>query len=339
MKKISLTLLAIGILFVPAIGQKVTKVGTTAAPFLSIGVGSRAIAMGGAFVSTADDASALFWNVSGIARLKGNQIILDHAEWIADINYDFAGVVLNFGSFGVLGATFTSLSMADMERTTEYQPEGTGELFSAGSFAISAAYARNLTDRFSIGFNAKYISEKIFNSSASGIALDIGTLYTTPFHDMKIGMSISNFGTKMQMQGRDMLIQYDIDPLRAGNNANLNADLQTDRYDLPLMFRVGVSMDVLQNLNNHQLTVAVDALHPSDNVESLNLGAEYVFMDLVALRFGYKQLFSRDSEEGLTMGAGFRYTFLRNVGIRLDYAYQSFGRLRNVNRFSFLLDF
>ena len=339
MKKFGVIILSIGFTVSAAFGQKVTKVGTTAAPFLNIGVGSRAIAMGGAFVSAADDASALFWNVSGIARLNRNEVILDHAEWIADINYDFAGVVWNMGPLGVLGGSFTSLSMGDMERTTEYQPEGTGELFSAGSFAIGISYARNLTDRFSIGFTGKYISEKIFNSGAHGVALDIGTLYTTPFHDMKIGMSISNFGTKMQMQGRDMLVQYDIDPLRAGNNANLNANLQTDRFDLPLMFRVGVSMELLRSRANHSLLVAVDALHPSDNVESLNLGAEYRFMRMVALRLGYRQLFSRDSEEGLTAGAGFQYRFLGNLGLRLDYAYQSFGRLRNVNRFSFVLTF
>lgn len=339
MKRIALGVLMIGLTVSGVYGQKVTKVGTTAAPFLSIGVGSRAIGMGGAFVSTADDATALFWNVSGIARLPKNQIVLDHAEWIAGINFDFAGAVWQLGPLGTLGASFTSLSMGDMERTTEYQPEGTGELFSAGSFAIGLSYARNLTDRFSIGFTGKYISEKIFNSGAHGVALDIGTLYTTPFHDMKIGMSISNFGTKMQMSGRDLLVQYDIDPLRAGNNGNLNANLQTDQYDLPLMFRVGVSMNLLRSRSNHSLLVAVDALHPSDNVESLNVGTEYRFMDLISLRAGYKRLFSRDSEEGLTAGAGFQYTFLGNVGIQLDYAFQSFGRLRNVNRFSFVLMF
>jgi len=334
-------LISVGLLLVPGLllGQRISKVGTTAAPFLNIGVGARPIAMGGAYVSVAEDATALFWNVAGIARLPGNQVLLDHADWIADINFDYAGLIMNLGELGVFGLTFTSLSMGDMERTTEFEPDGNGELFSAGSFAIGVSYARNLTDRFSIGFTGKYISEKIMNSSARGLAIDIGTLYTTPFYGMKLGMSISNFGTKMQMTGRDMLVQYDIDPIRHGNNAALNANLETDQYELPLMFRVGVSVDVLQAVAGQRLLLAVDALHPNDNVESLNLGAEYSFEDLVFLRLGYKRLFSRDSEEGLTAGAGLRYRFLSNLGVRLDYAFQSFGRLNNVNRFTFLIYF
>ncbi len=339
MKRLSLTILLVFLFTVPALCQKVSKVGTTAAPFLNIGVGSRAIAMGGAGVADLTDASAMFWNVAGIARLNKNQAILDHSDWLADINFDYAGVVLNLGNLGTIGSSFTSMSMGDMERTTENQPEGTGEKFSAGSFAVTAAYARVLTDRFCIGFNLKYISEKILNSAASGIAIDIGTLYTTPFRNMKIGMSITNFGTKMQMVGRDMLVQYDIDPTRYGNNPNFNADLETEKYELPLMFRVGVAMDLLQGIANHNLVVAVDALHPNDNVESMNVGAEYRFMNLFSVRAGFKNLFARDSEEGLTAGAGCQYTFRGNLGVELDYAYQSFGRLTPVNRFSFILSF
>jgi len=49
--------------------SQVTKTGTTAAKFLSIGIGPRANAMGGAFTSVANDASALYWNPAGAATL------------------------------------------------------------------------------------------------------------------------------------------------------------------------------------------------------------------------------------------------------------------------------
>ena len=43
--------------------------------------------------------------------------------------------------------------------------ENTGETFSAANYAVGATYSINLTDRFSIGFNGKYIQENIANKS------------------------------------------------------------------------------------------------------------------------------------------------------------------------------
>ncbi len=339
MKRLILTILVLFAVFVTAQAQNVTKVGTTAASFLNIDVGSRAVGMGGAFVAVANDASALYWNPGGVATLKNNEAIFNHSQWIAGINFDFAGAVLNLGEAGRLGASATVLSMGEMERTTELQPEGTGETFSAGSYAIGVTYAKMLTDRFSIGATGKYINEHIMNSHASGVAIDIGTLYRTQWRNLMIGMCISNFGTKMRMSGQDLLVQHDIDPTRWGNNPNLNADLQTDAYDLPLMFRVGISIDALQNVANQSLTLSLDALHPSDNVESMNVGAEYVFHNLLALRAGYKEMFSRDSEQGLTLGAGLQRRLVGNLNLQVNYAYQSFGRLASVNKFTVLLAF
>jgi hypothetical protein len=104
--------------------KDVAKVGITAAPFLEIGVGSRAIGMGGAFVATANDASALYWNPAGIARLRNGQVLLMHAKWLADIQFDFAGVVVPLGSWGVLGGMLTTLNSGDMPVRTIERPEG-----------------------------------------------------------------------------------------------------------------------------------------------------------------------------------------------------------------------
>ena len=332
-------LVALVVLASGARAQKVSKVGTTAAPFLNIPVGARAVGMGGAFVSVADDATALYWNPAGLAKVDASQAVFVHTNWIADINFDFAGVALNLGPAGVLGLHATFLTMGEMERTTEVYPEGTGERFSAGSYAFAATYARALTDRFSIGANVKYVREYILHSSAQGVALDIGTHFVTQFRGLTLGAMISNFGTKMRMMGRDVLVQHDIDPTRHGNNDRINADLATDAYDMPLMLRVGVSMDVLRGMENHSLVLAVDAAHPSDNVEFVNLGAEYVLMKMFALRAGYSSLFSRDSEQGLTFGAGLNYRVFGNFSVRADYAYQSFGRFNNVQKVSLGIQF
>jgi len=313
--------------------QGVTKVGTTAAGFLGIDMGPRGAAMGSAYVSVANDASAMYWNPAGIARIDGFEASFTNTKWIADLSLNYAGAVLPLGDVGNIGINATFLTMDQMERTTIDQPEGTGEFFDAGCYAFGLSYARNLTNQFSIGMNAKYINERLYHSNATGFALDIGALFDTKFDGLMLGMSISNYGTKMKLDGQDMQVQHDIDVSVSGNNPNINARLMTDPYDLPLLFRVGVSMDVLKGAANSNLIISIDALHPSDDVESVNIGGEYVFNNILALRAGYKGLFAKDSEQGFNFGGGVRYT-IGTTTLHFDYAYLNFGILNSVQMFS-----
>jgi len=150
---------------------QVSKVGTTAATFLEIGPGSVASAMGGAFVSVASDATTLYWNPAGIAGFTKNEVAIFHENWIASINFDYAALVIPMSDIGSLGLSVTSLSMADEIVRTVDMPEGTGEYYSAGDLAVALSYARALTDRFSIGFNVKYIQETIWHESATAMAI------------------------------------------------------------------------------------------------------------------------------------------------------------------------
>jgi hypothetical protein len=316
--------------------QGVTKTGTTAAGFLGIDMGPRGTAMGSAYVSVANDVSAMYWNPAGIARIDGFEASFTNTKWIADLSLNYAGAVMPLGDVGNIGINATFLTMDQIERTTISQPDGTGEFFDAGSYAFGLSYARNLTNQFSIGINAKYINERLYHSSATGFALDVGTLFDTKFYGLMLGMSISNYGTKMQLDGQDFRVQHDIDVSNSGNNPNINANLSTDPYDLPLLFRVGVSMDVLKGTANSNLIISVDALHPSDDVESVNVGGEYVFNNLLSLRAGYKGLFAKDSEQGFNVGGGVQYT-IGTTTIYFDYAYINFGVLNAVHMFCLAL--
>ena len=321
----------------PATSQ-VTKVGTSAAKFLSIPVGARALGMGGAFVAVASDASALYWNPAGIAQGYQTEAMFSHSEWLADINFNFGAITIPMGDFGTVGLQFTSLSMEEMERTTIDSPDGTGEYFSVGSVSAGVSYARFLTEWFAIGANFKYISERIWNSSASGWAIDVGTLFTTPFSGLKFGAGISNFGTKMQMSGDDLLTQKDISPI-SGNNANVNAQLTTDQFDLPLTLRIGFAYEALSS-EDQLLLLVVDATSPSDNSESVNFGAEYtVFQRIFSLRGGYKALGVKDSEEQFTVGGGLNYAVASDLRIKFDYAYESFDKLDDIHKFTLAVVF
>ena len=313
--------------------SNVSKKGTTAASFLSIGQGAKAIAMGSAFVAVSDDQSAFYWNPAGLAKLEGVGIIFDHTNWIADIAYNYVAATYNLGGMGTVGFSFTTSSYGDMKVTTVDAPNGTGQVFNASDIAFSLGYAINLTDNFAIGFNPKIVYQSIWQANAIGFAMDLGVQYRTPFDGIMLGMSISNFGTKMQMQGNSTLVTYDPDPATTGNNGKIPANLSTDYWALPLTFRVGLAYSPIAT-EKHKFTIAVDALHPSDNYESINIGGEYVFDDLLAIRGGYKSLFLTNSEESFALGFGVKQIFLGNLAVRLDYAYQNFGRLNNIQQFS-----
>lgn len=329
-------LLIIALLFTQnSYAQNVSKSGTTAANFLEIGVGANAVGMGGAFVSVANDASALYWNAGGIALLPKFEAVVVHTDWIAETNFDFAGLVLPLGDFGTLGFSFTSLSMDDMKVRTVEQPDGTGELFSAGDIAVGLSYARQLTERFSIGFTVKYIEQTIWHMNATGIAIDAGTMFKTDlFGGMTIGASISNFGTPMKLQGRDGRYFIRVDDSKLGSNERIPTNLDLDSWDLPLMFQIGVSTYAFNN-NTYKLLIAADASVPNNNYQSMNVGAELSFLDFLYFRGGYNSLMLSDAEGGLSLGVGINSKMLLSTAVvNFDYAYRDFGRLQNIHNFT-----
>jgi len=99
-----------------------------------------------------------------------------------------------------------------------------------------------------------------------------------------------------------------------------------------------LSTDII-NQENTKLTISVDALHPSDNYESINLGTEYTMNDMIFLRAGYRNMFLVDSEEGISLGAGLKISPARGANLIVDYSYQDFGRFASINSFALSLHF
>ena len=187
---------------------------------------------------------------------------------------------------------------------------------------ISVTYSQALTDQFSIGGNVKYIRSQIWHEIASSNALDIGLLYKTDWKGLRLGMSVSNFGTDIRYDGKDLFKNYDNDPSSSGNNPNIPVLLKTDSWPLPIFFRVGVSMEVFQDDMN-SLTIATDAMKPSNNNEVINIGLEYSWNSMIFLRSGYKNLFLEESKENLAFGFGINYP-VSTYKLKLDVSYQKF---------------
>ena len=312
------------------LSRTTTKVGSTVAQFLKIGAGSRSLAMGGSAAALEGDVYSIYWNPGALARLQSSgEATFNHAQWLADIDYDFVASGLSIEGFGTIGLSVTSLRVPDDIVRTEDNPNGDGRHWNYSAFALGFSYARSLTDRFSIGFTGKYIREGIWDMSAQGFALDVGTIYTTTLNNMKIGASISNFGTTMRLDGTDHTFNNFPTGEQGQGPQNISSIYKTDAYDIPLTFRIGLAMDALRT-EQLRATVALDATHPNDNTEYVNSGLELAFEEMFFGRIGYKSLFLQDSEQGLTWGAGFRYEMTSTTSLKIDYAFADYGRLLNV---------
>ena len=325
------------------------KMGTTAASFLEIGVGSAAVGMGGAYTTLAEDLSAIYWNPAKLSSIENIEAMFMYQPWLVDINFNFIGTAIPLPNLGVLGLGITMLNSGDIEETTLDYQEGTGSFYNASDIAVSFCFARSLTDNFSIGFAGKYITQRIATMKASALALDMGVHVVTPFFErpgsnikgLQIGMCIANYGGKMRMSGDDTFIAVDPDLENSGNNNIIEADYRMQRYNLPSVFRVGLAYDLI-NSNSNRLTLAADALHPNNNYEYINTGMQYrLSVKSVDLKFrgGYKTLFLDNSTQGLALGFGMNFQLFGGSGLRFDYAYSDMSELGKVNNYTFSILF
>ena len=233
-----------------------------------------------------------------------------------------------------------SLNTSEQEVTTVEKPDGAGVFYTVSDLAIGLSYARSLTDRFSVGVSAKYIQQIAYNESASTMAIDIGTTLRTGFHNLVIGMCVSNFGGTMKLEGTDLIALADINK-SIGGEYNPDARLKTEPFPLPLNFRVGIAMDVLGGKDpllaseSHRFTLALDGNHPNDNNERVNIGGEYAWDETLFARFGYK--INYDTEKWAA-GAGVKVK-VGSQRLAFDYALADFGDLGKVSRISLELQF
>lgn len=308
------------------------KAGTVSAPFLKIGAGARAVALGGNFTAIANDVTALYWNPAGITKLKNINFSATHTQWFADIKHNAVMFALPVDENSAFGIEILHLTSGDIEQTTIDEQEGNGIYYDATDFSLGFAYARILTSRFSIAVKGKYITQSIYNEESSTFAVDFGTIYKTDFKGLTIGMNLANFGGNMQMVGND-LYRSEEDVI---TGQEYESQLKTESWPLPIIFRVGIAMDIVGNIESifpdeyHRLTIAIDGNHPNDNNETLGAGVEYVWDDLLALRMGYK---GNHDSESFSFGGGLNL-IISGLHFNFDYAYGDLGDLDTVQRFT-----
>jgi len=302
------------------------KLAQTGLQFLKVDMSSRAAAMGGAFEMIGTGAEAMFYNPAGIAKAPNSfDMILTQTQWIADITYNAVGLMTNQGNWGTFGVSAIFCDYGEIQGAQVAANEQgyllTGNV-DVGAMAVGVSYARNLSTKFTVGGQIKWASqnlgESMINDSSmvannvDGLAFDFGTMFYPGWKSFRFGISIRNFSQEFTYQ--------------------------RESFQLPLTFKMGAAMDILDLFNEdheNQLLVAIDALHPRDYSERLHFGAEYTYNNMFALRAGYKTNYD---EEGLTAGFGINFN-VSGIYMKVDYAYSAFGVFSSVNRFSFGLAF
>jgi long-subunit fatty acid transport protein len=354
MKKLIFVLVAVAMVVsaVPSYGQ-FSKVGTVGLKFLDIGVGGRALAMGEAYAALANDASSVYWNPAGLSNIESADIFAGYTSWPADINlYSVAFAKrMNVPLVGssALAISGTLLNTGLLNRTTEYDPDGDySGTFPYEDYAFGLSMGRYFTDKFAFGATIKLLHEKIADWDINSWAVDIGTYYETGYKSIRIGFSVMNFGPDVTFKvDEDGDGRFDEDPLDGISQDDDNGDGVIDGLDLdgedieqkpvplPLTFRAGIAMDVLET-EASKATLVAELAHPPDNEERYQLGGEYWFQDMLALRAGYK---INMDEGGFTAGVGFKCPFSSSGMFSVDYAFNDLGRLSSVHRVSTSLTF
>lgn len=325
------------------------RIGTTGGNFLELGFGSAGVAMGDAYVSVANDISSVYWNPAGLAYMEKNQLVTNLQPWIVDINFSMGAFAYTNPVLGTFAFSFINTSYGEEDVTTMEFQEGTGETYTGQDLSLQMSYGRKLAQWFSFGFTGKYVTSRIWRSNASAFALDFGTLVNTSFLNktgkpgdgLNIGMSISNYGTRLNYDGKN--IKERLDPSEnEGNYAYVPVKYETGDWELPLIFRIGVSFSPVLT-KNQRLIVSADALHPNNNSEYINLGAQYSLRIAPAgtfyLRSGYKGLLMDDAPYGMTFGGGFEMNLLNNYTLSFDYAARDMGVFGYMNSYSFGFSF
>lgn len=301
------------------------RTGTGGASQLLIPVGVRGMAMAGGNVATSAGIEALYWNPAGTSKnINSANVMFSHMDYIADIGVEYGAVSANFEGFGVISFGIKSLSVGDILVTTTTDPDGTGKTFSPQMLVAGVSYARQLTERISVGVTANLVTESLGEVSATGMAFDIGVVYDNlaAINGLSFGVVMKNVGPQMQYGGSGLLQEAEVSSF---NRPPGLVQINSAPFELPSTFELGLGYKpkLLDDMNTLLVTTSFKNNNFSD--DEYKVGLEYGYNNMFFLRGGYtfapEQAFEDSYIYGFTGGVGVDYSF-ESISIKVDYAYR-----------------
>ena len=306
------------------------------AEFLAAGVGARALGMGGAYVSNANDVTAGYWNVAGLDAIGGTQGAYMHAErFDGAVSFDYAAVAYPVSERSTVGVSFVRSAVDDIANTLDAYDPATGlprpdaanfvEYFSAADNALFLSYARGVNDDLSVGASAKVVRRGIGSfASAWGYSLDVGAQYQ--MGRVRVGANLQDV--------TGMLQSWSIDEARFAQLQGDERPVGLTEYVRPLA-RLGASTQIPFG-EQFGFTVATDVDLGFDGQQANvldaaglsfrpRLGGELLYRDALAFRAGIADITTNEA-------FGTQITPSAGVGVKLgaldvDYSFGDFGGL------------
>ncbi|MDD2890169.1 MAG: PorV/PorQ family protein [bacterium] len=333
------------------------RIGGCAAPFLTIGGGTRALALGGAYSAFAEGTEAIYWNPAGIAKLHniGADFVYANLFPGSGISVNNIAITVPAGD-GTIGVSAVSLLSGDMLYQPDIVETSIPVYFSANSFAIGVSYARRMTDKFNSGVTFKIVNQYAYNTSVSapGWACDVGGTYNTKintlklgfvnFSDLRFGFMIQNFGPDIAFSGQRLRFYYTYDDTM--QSSDIPAIWLPTKDPLPLSFQFGIAVNTL-NTKDYKITLMSDLVNVLDQPTTFGFGMEASMSNKYFARVGYtgknniwdgnteETLIGRVIErfkEGYTVGFGIINKVAGTRDITVDYTYQSHKYLNGIHR-------
>lgn len=265
--------------------------------FLSIGVGGRALAMGSAYTSVANDVTAGYWNPAGLSRMEFPEIALMHDQRYGDlVSYNYAAGAIPLTSDETVGLSVIVSSVSSIPNTQLAGVDANGNpipptnnfvgdlsrvdptkvtFFGVTDVALIGSYARRAGDNFSYGANVKFIRRSIGSTYGTGIGFDVGALYS-PIKNLSLGANLQNATTTVVAW-------------TTGTTEVMTPTLATGASYL---FNVGSfaaspAVDLLFNFDN--MRSSTDA-HLGFISADVRAGAEVSYKNVIAVRAGFNEV-------------------------------------------------
>jgi len=342
--------------------QDNTAYGGASGEFLLLGAGARGTALGGAYAALATDVTAMYYNPAGLAQLARPSVMLSTSKYIADTKYTWAGIAFPMaGGVRSVGISLGSFGFGDQPIYTLADPDGNGRTYSVRQTFISGTLSQNFSDRFSAGVTLKFINDRLGTAKASGVAVDFGTNFhaSVGARPIRASFVIQNLGTNLQHSGEDLIVGVTRQPPLGTVDVPQepqSAALSTSSWTLPVLFRVGVALDLVAQGSNH-LTLLSEFTQPNNTKPGAGAGFEWAMQNIgqrgfsVAARGSYtlqpdnkvndlvigmptKEASGTFTADGLSLGGGLEYA-RGQPRLGFDYAWKSLGTLGSINFLSF----
>ncbi len=279
MRKHILTSLIV-IAFSSSIFAQSSRMGSASSTQLLVVPSAKHLSGGGA-VASATGMDAAFWNPAGLAMSEtGIDAIFSNRQYIADIQNNFFGIATNIGEYR-MAANVRTFNIGDINETTVFSPDGTGQVFTPNFSILGASVSKKLSDNTSVGLTANYIRESFGRVSASGVAYDLGVQYKGLLgrEGLDVGFALKNFGSPVKYDGPGLGVFAE--PTGA-DRPNEYYKLDVAAFDLPFTFDMGVTYNVAG--------VDVGATYTSNyySTDELKLSAGYKLEGLGSVGVGFQ---------------------------------------------------